>query len=609
MIKKLIYYTVNRKILFSEKSPLYKGLHGAGDRAASNPVTVLQKRDTMKQSFSIYIKLICIYKGFLFSLKRFTLQRMSDKKPAGIITFVLFALFLVYIFASLGFLAVVFNWQLYDVLARVNQQRLLFVINALSVSVFVCVFEFLSILSAYHAGAVEEYILSLPIKPSIVLLAKYTVHALRSICFSLFMFMVLAIVYTFVESPPAFFYFAAVLSAIVLPLPILGFCYAVHICVFSCLSFLKNKKLIKIFSMSITLIFAVGIQFLIQFGSTRFIHLSAKAEQAAALAQKLQSVSNLFEWYLPIGFAADLLTVDDILTALPPLFGLIAIGVASPMLLVLLANRHAKTLPGFSAQNVKKLQKETVHDFIQKKLCRHSLMRTLVYREIISLNREPAFLLGGPFSIILFPLIIAIPILARGSADFIAVLHNAELKGLSGIIIGLSAAFLSASTQIALTAVSRDAKNLAVIKSLPISWQQYFLAKFIHGFIFSLIATAVSLAFWSLLLFPSIAEIFFGAASGLALAALLTVIDLYIDIARPFLYWDNPTLVMKRNINRLISFFISLTLPGLLFFLAVISSSFILTSVLLIFLPGLLTVILLPIILQLGVQNLKSLEL
>ena len=91
------------------------------------------------------------------------------------------------------------------------------------------------------------------------------------------------------------------------------------------------------------------------------------------------------------------------------------------------------------------------------------------------------YLLNGPFVVVLMPVIIGVMLAVQKDAfmsdpDMAGVLAMLG-SGQGAAIAGLVGAFMGTSTSIACTALSRDAKALPFIKSLPISPRTYMLAK------------------------------------------------------------------------------------------------------------------------------------
>jgi ABC-2 type transport system permease protein len=166
----------------------------------------------------------------------------------------------------------------------------------------------------------------------------------------------------------------------------------------------------------------------------------------------------------------------------------------------------------------------------------------------------------------MLPLIMGIMYVVQKDALF----SDPDMAGIKALVDGgfgvalaaLAGGFMGASTSIASTAVSRDAKALPFIKSLPIRPGTYLLAKLGHALIFGVIGSAIGAGFVAFLMKLSLVGAFTGFAVALSLSSLLNLAGLWLDTANPRLSWDNPIAAMKQNPNSLVAMLGSMGLMG-----------------------------------------------
>ena len=230
---------------------------------------------------------------------------------------------------------------------------------------------------------------------------------------------------------------------------------------------------------------------------------------------------------------------------------------------------YASSLSRFGDVKIKRIKAS--RGFIEKKLRRRSLRLTLLLREIRNMNREPVYFLNGPFIVLLMPLIVVVMFLAQGQS-FSEL--GAMLAGLGDgpwlmLAAAAAGAFLGSSTSITCTSISRDAKVLSFLRSLPLPVGEYALAKFLHGFLFSIVGAFVGVMLLGVTLDLAAAKVAGALFIALALSGLIDVLGIWLDTAHPRLSWDNPTAAMKQNLNSVIIILGTMSLLGLLGVLAV----------------------------------------
>ena len=459
--------------------------------------------------------------------------------------------------------------NLYKSLQPLGMQQLLFEIEITALFVFLFISGFLLTLSTYFIGSIEQTLRAMPIPSRIFFGAKFLAHCLPALVISISFFGITAVTYGRYEYRSASFYAMALTGAVFFPLPIIGLCYLINIGVMRTTKAFKQRRFIMLITGLLGIVMALGINYFVQ--SVNMLH--DVPDLLGTLERYRQNISTLMRYLLPIRFFAVSLAANSFSAAAGSFISFIAVCIAVPAAIIgLLAGVYEKTLDGFEDQTLKQNTASETMQFIRRGFIRRSTFSTLLLREIRIMNREPAYLLNGPLTMILLPLIYSIMYLT-GSLHLPAGTETL-MQGSTGILIaGVGGAFLGSATGIAATAVSRDAKNLSMIKSLPLSIKRYMQAKLAHTMIFAGIGSLIGVGGITLLFSLKHSAAVTALVISLSLALFCNLLALILDTAHPKLHWDTPAAAVKHNLNTIIMLFSDL----LLFSIAVITAT--LTSI------------------------------
>ena len=299
------------------------------------------------------------------------------------------------------------------------------------------------------------------------------------------------VIYFIRSSPPLLFYVWGILSALLIPLPVMAVCYIVLIPLLNWLKVLRNRQTVIIIAGFLGIALNIGFNLYFQ---TVMRKVADPQWVVSNFTGGNSLILRLGRAYPPAILIVRAMSEPVSFAALFSMVALFAVCFALPALLfLLLSGTYIKSLSYFNENHVQKLKAGQRSAFMEKYIKKRPVFLSLVKREIVSMNREPMYLLNGPFIIILLPVIVAVALFAQKgnikSGPGPALLLNQFGRGSGLLIAGLCGAFLGSSTSISCTALSRDAKALHFIKSLPISASAYMLAKIAHATVFSVIGS------------------------------------------------------------------------------------------------------------------------
>ncbi|MCX7949372.1 MAG: hypothetical protein N2509_04595 [Treponemataceae bacterium] len=460
-----------------------------------------------------------------------------------------------YIFGAFGYMSWEVYSSLYQILAPIGLARLVLVYALLYGGLVVAFISFISGFSTVYTNEMETYLATLPVRPVHLLVGKAASLAIPHFSFALFAMGGGFVLYGIAEKMPWLFFINALLVVLMTTIWVsaLGYCISIPLLLTS--KFFRNRDRILV----LVGLAMMGIIFFFNFSINRFLYSSATPEELMALLQgPNETFVRLLDALPPLQFI-----LVALFKAAHPWYTLALLGIVGLVSLAaygvffVLAPLHTKAIRLFSEQHLKRMSRTQTAAFLKTKTGPQRKLVALLLRELRSMNREPVYFLNGPFIIILIPLLIGISLVVslgnQGSLNELREAIRTSLTPLYQVLASsLVGAFLGSATSITCTALSRDAKHISYMKTLPVSSSLYLMAKLLHGLLFGLAGSLIAV-FLGLFLFQL--ELPLGAfvlASSLTFSALFNVIGLYIDTLAPRLNWESPVAAMKQNMNAVV---------------------------------------------------------
>lgn len=380
-----------------------------------------------------------------------------------------------------------------------------------------------------------------------------------------------------------------------IPLPMIAVAYFVNVLLMRFTRIFKNKNLITAIGAAIGIFLSFGFNYLIQSSTKHGVDFAAMTESIASQTALFETFGS---FYPPVKLVGALLVNPLSLKAIVNFILLAAISMVLPAAVIFFMSKlYVSSLVGFGEKKVKRLAAKDVSTYISKNIKSTTPLFSYVKREFVMMNRTPIYLLNGPFMIILLPIALLIPAFAKGlSLESIPPVALYFMNTSAGVVaVGLAAGVLGSMTNIADTALSRDAKFIPVLKSLPIDVKLFMYAKLIHAMIFAVVAIVMCVGIAAFVFKFTVLHIIFASLVALVFSALLNLVGLFLDTAKPKLLWDNPIAAMKQNMN--VAFimlfnFIIMGLAGLALFFARNSYTWLLL-IYFVFIPGAIFAVLL----------------
>ncbi|MEW6566491.1 MAG: hypothetical protein AB1404_13435 [Spirochaetota bacterium] len=535
--------------------------------------------------------------------------KVSSKSILKLLGIVVLA---VYIGGSFGFLAWQLYANLYKVFASIGIQRLILVYALLYGSVYIILISFVSSFSTIYTNEMEAYLSTLPVRSSFLLTGKAAALAVPEFLFTLIIMGTAFIVYGMNEQAAWLFYINGVLILLLVTLLIVTISYCISIPLLAMGRIFRNRDVTMI-------VMGFIVMFGVLYLNTSINRILAFTEDPAKIISMLQASTetflNLLDAFPPLQFI-----VKSLLDAANPVYVFLLFMILAAVLFLsfgvftVLAPLYQRVIQGFSEQYIKKMNRAQSVSFLRTNTGRQSPLMALFLREFRSMNREPVYFLNGPFIIILLPVILGISLYFsmgdQGSLGEITTLARSNFTPVQQVLVSIvTGAFLGSATSITCTSLSRDAKHIGYIKTLPVSSSLYLGAKLIHGMLFGLIGCLVAAAVSIVLFQVDEPLVVLVLAASFVLTLLFNVLGLYIDTVNPQLRWENPVAAMKQNVNAVIMMLLEMLSLGALGFAGFMWVKDLGTLMLfLLALPLVITVVLLLLYFPLGIGTLRRLE-
>lgn len=515
----------------------------------------------MKKFFSV---IAFFFKSFyVFPEIRDQNKKISVKSIAKIIGIILLA---VYVLGSFGFLAWKVYYSIYKIFASVGIQKLLILYALVYGSIITVIFCIVSVISTIYSNDMEAYITTLPIRTSHVISAKAGTIAFAQLWITLFVIGSGLGIYWYFEKAPFLMLVNAIIFVIIITIIATALGYIIGLPLLSMSKLFRNRDRVMIITGALVFVF--------------ILYFNATTNKIMSLADSPQVLMQMFEGgnqsflslYGKSSIIKFILTI--FLEAQNPLYtGLLVLLLLGVLginynIFKLLSPLYRYVIRNFSESYVKKLNKNQTSELLGKYAQKSSALKALVLREMRLMNREPVYFMNGPFIIVLMPLILGISMYFNISNDSrmkeFSDLSSAISPVIKVLIVSLFGAFLGSATSITCTSISRDAKHLAFMKSLPVSITSYLGAKLIHGCTFGFLGNAMSLILGVVILKLQVAEILLAVAISISLTVILNTVGLIVDTVNPRLNWESPIAALKQNINAAIVILGEMLLIGLL---------------------------------------------
>ncbi|HYE82994.1 MAG TPA: hypothetical protein VEG39_12620 [Clostridia bacterium] len=545
-------------------------------------------------------------------LKNFNLLSLKPDKPGksrikGVLLSILVFVALLPMTLGIGSL----TYGGYGLLSGIQQEGLILGVGFSAVSMAVFFFSIFYVISIFYFSKDIESLLPLPLKPSEILAAKFTVALFYEYLTGLVFLTPILLGFGIAAGAGFMYYLYSFIVFLTLPVFPLIYASILSMMVMRFTNLAKNRDRFRIVGGIIAMLLAVGVNAVI----TRFSSSSMSAEK---LQQLLAQGNNSYVEIMSGIFFSNRFAVMALLhSGVLKGFVNLALFILICMLFVMLflgfgEGMYFKGVVGLSEASSKRKRYTDVE--LGKSSKQKSAISACTVKELRLLFRTPVYFMNCVLMNFLFPVFLILPFAVQPDA-------MKELQGLGTYIAGgngsaviLVAAFgisalITSTNGITASAISREGANIFVNKYLPVSYKTQIMAKVLSGISMGVVGT-LSMVLTALIFIsvPAYLILLILAVSALGIV-FSSFSGMLLDLNFPKLVWDNEQKAVKQNFNVVLNILISIVMAGIPIFVSIVLHFTLRMSFLtIVVLYGILNILLYSILSTVGVRLFEKIE-
>lgn len=499
----------------------------------------------------------------------------------------------------------------YAALSEIQQEGLILGMGFSISSLTIFFFGIFYVMSIFYFSKDIESLLPLPLKPSEILAAKFTVVLLYEYLTEAVFLAPILIGFGIASKTGLLYYLYSTLLFLVLPVLPLVYASVISMLIMGFTNLAKNKDRFRIVGGIIAMFLAIGLNVVI----TR---LTGSSMNALELQKLLEQGNNSYVGimsgiFFSNRFAVMALLNSETLKGFVNLTLFIFICALFVMLFLSFGEGiYYKGVVGMSETSAKR-RKLSVAELGRYGM-QKSALKAYTIKELKLLFRTPVYFMNCVLMNFILPVFIILPFLVQPE-------EMKELQGLTlflkdgrgsaialAVTFGISV-FVTSTNGIAASAISREGTNIFVCKYLPVSYKTQIMAKVLSGMSMGMVGTLSMLMaaaiFISVPVYLALIAVFI-SIFGIAFSALAGIL---IDLNFPKLIWDNEQKAVKQNFNVVLNMLVSAAVAGILIF-TIIALHFTLwmTLLTLVLVFGILDLLLYSILSRVGVRLFERIE-
>jgi ABC-2 type transport system permease protein len=545
-------------------------------------------------------------------LKNFNLLDFSSRRPGksrvkGILMSLLIFAALLPMMLGIGSIAMTG----YAVLSEIQQEGLILGMGFSISSLTIFFFGIFYVMSVFSFSKDIESLLPLPLKPSEILAAKFTVTVLYEYLTEAVFLAPILIGYGIASKAGLLYYLYSIFLFLAIPVLPLVYASVISMLIMGFTNLAKNKDRFRIFSGIIAMALAVGLNAL----TTRFSSSSMSARELQGLLEQgnnsyVEIMSGIF---FSNRFAVTALLNSEALKGLVNLVIFILICLLFVMLFLSFGEGiYYKGVVGISESSVKR--KKFSEAELGRSIRQNSALRAYTVKELKLLFRTPVYFMNCVLMNFIFPVFIILPFIVQPD-------EMKELQGLStyigtgrgsavvlAVAFGISV-FVTSTNGITSSAISREGTNIFVCKYLPVGYKTQIMAKVLSGISMGIVGTLSMLLAAAVFMPVPAYLILLVAAESVFGIVFSSFAGILIDLNFPKLVWDNEQKAVKQNFNVVFNMLAGIVISGIPVFIAIaLHFTLWMTFLTLVLVFGILDILLYSILSTIGVRLFEKLE-
>lgn len=511
-----------------------------------------------------------------------------------------------------------FSYKLIDLFLKVNMVNI-FLNIYFPILMLILLFQaILSCVNIFYFSKDIEFILPLPIKPIELLISKINTLIFNLYITELIFGIIPLLLFGIMTSANILYYFLAIIVLILFPILPSIFVSICTIILMRLSKFFKNKNSLQQMVTSVLLIivlflFYISFKSIIQptilnekLNQEYLTEISNNEEQAKEIVLEfITNIKNVGKSLLIINPSIDLLLEKNILIKLFSFFKIILLNLL--FIIIFMSFGKITYLKDILNNYISNLENKIKKINWNKKCKKKTIKYSYIKKEILNIIKNPYFILQGVYPIITLMIVMMIIVIvfnpniqAFMESELLETSINDFNITLNIIIIFLVVIqIVFTLNSLSITAISREGKNIDIIKYLPISIYKQIIYKGMPQ-IFINLFVIFAVIFMIKFLIPTfdIIYLIFILINGIILSIINSYLMIIIDLKKPNLNWNSEFEVMKQNKNKIYQYVLTILIILLLvYFLKIFDTiNIILANILIIFILMIISIIILFIL-------------
>ena len=482
-----------------------------------------------------------------------TSNKQNKKKSSTIIKYFLLSLLIVYIVGIISY----FSHTVIDGLKALNQENLFVVYIFVAITFLVLITSIISSINVNYFSKDNLSVLPLPLKPLEVLAAKMNTLLAYEYIESLLIGLPSLIVFGIKTNQDFIYYILAIIVLLLIPVApyILGSFIIMLIMSFT--KGIKNKNIVQVITMIISIAFASSISFF----SSR---MSTSEDMTLALYKANGLAEIMKKYFFTINLGTEALIDRNIISLLL----LFVISIALYLLIVLFGQKlYYRGMLGslFSSSGIsnKKLDERNAYKS-------QGLFTSYVLKEMRTYIRKPTYLVQLVLPCIFLPalmfFLMYFSLTSQNGVDIMFALNSLylmeEFNRIVYSIILMVIFFTTMYSFVSIVAISKDGNDASFMKYVPVPFANQIIYKIIPDIIMTSISYVVTMALLFFLFKIPVKYIIYSLIVFIPYALCHASLILF-DIHKPKLNWTNELQVVKNNFKMFYAVGASLLAIGL----------------------------------------------
>lgn len=447
-----------------------------------------------------------------------------------------------------------------------GQPEIVYTLAILGTQLLLLIMGLFLVISAFYFSDDLSILVPLPIRPSLILVAKLVTVVVNEYLTALFLFVPAAIAYmqligggiAHLASLLVVFLFTPVLPLVIAGLAALALMRVIN---------RRHRDLLMVIASLVFVVLVLGVNFSIQSAVGKNGDPQAILQQLFTSRYGLiEAIGNRFPPAVWATKAVALSGTGEGFLNMAYFLGATAAGLA-----VLWAIANRLFFGGLiGGDEVIRRRKQLSASELASRTEQNSLFSALFWREWKLFIRTPIFALNGFLGALIMPIAMIFPIMAQGQLrQLLTEIGSGRNAAIATLAIAAMIMFVGSINTIASTSVSREGKFFYISKMIPVPAELQARAKMVHGLIGAVVSAIPMLVAYLWLARPAPLNFLAAALIGLTGTLMGQAVGLYVDMRAPRLKWTNPQQAVKQNFNAVIPMFLMMPIIGLAALLAV----------------------------------------